>query len=338
MNAQERELFWKTLCALPGLDMAQDAGQLLATIRFPRFLFRYRPVNLNSLEALRTNKLYFSSANYYDDPFDTFLHIDIDSIRQKFLTAFQTRESTEAVAEGVKEILGRMLTEEQKALLTADNMTKMLSNGLVENFLSAALALRDEVKKDTWSICFSENGFNEVLWLKYADQHKGFVQIYDIEKDENYLCGRQEECQNCGIKKFGTPLYPIYYSNDPYDATNFAKHVMLNEISKLSGTPIPEYLYEGMGSCMWERERTTLIKKKCHEYDEEWRMIAACSMKPPVSMKWIPSGIILGLRMGAKEANLVISMAREAGIKDIYKSIIDSKNKLSAVPVPAALK
>ena len=49
--------------------------------------FRYRPVNLNSLEALRTNRLYFSSANYYDDPFDTFLHIDIDSIHQEFLTA-----------------------------------------------------------------------------------------------------------------------------------------------------------------------------------------------------------------------------------------------------------
>ena len=81
------------------------------------FRSAYRPVNLNSLEALRTNRLYFSSANYYDDPFDTFLHIDIDSIHQEFLTAFQTRESTEAVTEGVKDILGGMLTEEQKAFL-----------------------------------------------------------------------------------------------------------------------------------------------------------------------------------------------------------------------------
>ena len=91
MNAQEREAFWKTLCALPGLDLSQDAKQLMAAIRFPKLLFRYRPVNLNSLEALRTNRLYFSSANYYDDPFDTFLHIDIDSIHQELLTAFQER-------------------------------------------------------------------------------------------------------------------------------------------------------------------------------------------------------------------------------------------------------
>lgn len=333
MNAQEREAFWKTLCALPGLDLSQDAKQLMAAIRFPQLLFRYRPVNLNSLEALRTNRLYFSSANYYDDPFDTFLHIDIDSIHQEFLTAFQTRESTEAVTEGVKDILGGMLTEEQKAFFTADNVTKMLSNGLVENFLSSALALRDEIKKDTWSICFSENGFNEVLWLKYADQHRGFVQIYDLEKKENYLCGKQEKCQNCGIKNFGTPLYPIYYSDAPYNATNFAKLVMLNKIGEISDMTIPKYLYDSVGNGTWERERTTLIKRKCHEYDEEWRMITACPMKPPVMMEWIPSGIILGLRMGVKEENLVVSMAREAGIKDIYKSIIDSKNRLNAVPV-----
>ena len=56
-------------------------------------------------------------------------------------------------------------------------------------------------------------------------------------------------------------------------------------------------------------------------------------MKAPVMMEWIPSGIILGLRMGVKEENLVISMAREAGIKNIYKSVIDSKNELTAIPM-----
>ncbi|MEE0867870.1 MAG: hypothetical protein UIL37_06180, partial [Clostridia bacterium] len=53
--------------------------------------------------------------------------------------------------------------------------------------------------------------------------------------------------------------------------------------------------------------KTTLIKKKCHEYDEEWRIIPGCIMKPPIMMEWIPSGIILGLRMNPSEENLVIS-------------------------------
>ena len=69
---------------------------------------------------------------------------------------------------------------------------------------------------------------------------------------------------------------------------------------------------------------------RCHKYDEEWRMITGCIMKPPVVMKWIPSGIILGLRMDVAEENLVVSMAKEAGIKNIYKSYINAQNKLDA--------
>ena len=62
--------------------------------------------------------------------------------------------------------------------MTTDNIRAMVSNGLlVDNFLNAMLMLRDEIKKDTWSVCFSESGFNDSLWLKYADKYKGFVQF-----------------------------------------------------------------------------------------------------------------------------------------------------------------
>ena len=330
MDHNDREHFWQTLCSLPGNDIVAEREQLLKTIKYPKLLFRYRHVSTKSLEALRTNSLYFSSANYYDDPFDTFLHIDIEIIRKEFLSAFQTQESTGIVVENVKSLLKNYLSKEQIAQITVENVTNALSHGLTESFLNSALLLRDEVKKDTWSVCFSENGFNETLWLKYADQHKGFVQIYDIEDNDSYLCGKQEKCKNCEIINSGTPIYPIYYSDTPYDATNFSKFVMFRKISETIKTQIPPELYEGMGSSVWERERTTLIKKECHKYDEEWRMITSGSAGVPVMMKWIPYGIILGLRMDAAEENLVISMAKEAGIKNIYKSYINAQNKLDA--------
>ena len=97
MNSQERELFWQTLCSLKD-NGEQDVQKLLQMIKLPKYLFRYSPVSMNSLEALRSNKLYFSSANYYDDPFDTFLHIDIERIRDEYLSAFQTPESMDASA------------------------------------------------------------------------------------------------------------------------------------------------------------------------------------------------------------------------------------------------
>lgn len=68
MNHSEREQFWQTLCSLPGNDIVAEREQLFKSIKYPKLLFRYRTVSTKSLEALRTNRLYFSSANYYDDP------------------------------------------------------------------------------------------------------------------------------------------------------------------------------------------------------------------------------------------------------------------------------
>ena len=333
MNLQERELFWQTLCSLKGENPQEDIRQLIGKIKTPKYLYRYRDVNMNTLEALRTNRLYFSTANYYDDPFDTFLHIDIEAIKKEYLKSFENKENAEIIVEKTKALLRNVLTEEQLGNFTLEKILEAQQHGLTENFVGAALALRDELKKDTWSVCFSENGFNENLWLKYADKHKGFALMYDMENDENFLCGKQEKCKNCGIKNFGTPLYPIHYSNVPYDATEIAKRVMLHKVGELAGVEIPEELYQGMCNVFWERERIALIKKECHKYDEEWRIIANCAMKPPVMMEWIPSGIILGLRMDKAEENIVISMAREAGIKKIYKSYINLKNELDAFSV-----
>lgn len=248
MNSQEREVFWQTLCSLPGKDITAESEKLMQAIKYPDFLVRYRPVSLKNLEVLRTNRLYFSSANYYDDPFDTFLHIDIEKIREVFSNAFRSMETIGAIVDKAKSFLANPLTEEQLARLTVENVKKGLSQGVVENFLNLVLTLRDEVKKDTWSVCFSENGFNEVLWPKYADQHRGFVQMYDLKNEHNFLCGKQERCKKCGIKIYGTPLYPICYSSEPYDATNYAGIVMLHKMEELAGTPVPQQLYEGMGA------------------------------------------------------------------------------------------
>lgn len=98
MDHNDREQFWKTLCSLPGNDIVAEREQLFKSIKYPKLLFRYRPVSTKSLEALRTNKLYFSSANYYDDPFDTFLHIDIEAIRKEYLNIGQ--ELTSAIQAG----------------------------------------------------------------------------------------------------------------------------------------------------------------------------------------------------------------------------------------------
>ncbi len=105
----------------------------------------------------------------------------------------------------------------------------------------------------------------------------------------------------------------------------------MRTIEKLSNKSIDlTEFYPPENTLMWEKEKITLIKKKCHEYDKEWRMLTKAAIKAPVFIEWIPCGLILGLKMDAAEEQLIISLASQAGISKIYKSFINSNGDLDA--------
>ena len=93
MDAQSREKFWNTLCSLDGVDVKQDAQKLTDVIQYPKYLYRFRPVSFSSLDGLQSNKLFFSSADHYDDPFDSFLHIDIPEVENEVRKIFEMKSS-----------------------------------------------------------------------------------------------------------------------------------------------------------------------------------------------------------------------------------------------------
>ena len=96
------------------------------------------------------------------------------------------------------------------------------------------------------------------------------------------------------------------------------------------GGSLPKSIQKDLKPLPWEIERNSLIKKECHKYDEEWRMIANAKMKLPAMIEWVPKGVIIGLRTSQADKNLIISMAKEAGVKNIYQSYIDETNSLNA--------
>ena len=153
------------------------------------------------------------------------------------------------------------------------------------------------------------------------------------ELEMEMICGKKKECENCPIKQKGVSIYPVYYTNKPYDATEFAKTIMAEEIANVFKIPLEKIMINGFKSPIWEVEKNSLIKKECHKYDQEWRMIANCPITPPVMVEWIPDSVILGLRTSAVDAKLIISMAKQAGIKNVYKSYIDNSNRLNAFKI-----
>ena len=75
MDTIGRKAFWDELYRIRD-NTPERLQALLATIKTPKKLCRFRSVSENSLLQLQENKLYCSSADYYDDPFDTFIHFD----------------------------------------------------------------------------------------------------------------------------------------------------------------------------------------------------------------------------------------------------------------------
>lgn len=335
MSHDEMEEYWKTLCSFKGDNIPSEINLLNSKIKYPQYLYKYRAVNNNNLDALRSNKLFFSKASSYDDPFDTFLHIDKAKIFKHLSDKLNSIETLTPLINEIKQTFQNQPAIPQdyfKQVTNIDGLKQLFKDNITQ-FLDNILTLRTKIQNEILSICFSENGFNESLWLKYADMHRGFCLMYDLCDTESFHCGKMDKCLECGVHKYGVSIYPIYYSKQPYDATNLAFFLIAHEMKMKLDTSLQELIQQKIQPVPWEIERTSLIKKECHKYDEEWRMIAKCKMNLPATVEWVPAAVIIGLRTSAVDTNLIISMAKEAGIKKIYKSYIDEKSMLNAYPL-----
>ena len=201
MDAQSREKFWNTLRALDGVDVKQDAQKLSDVIQYPKYLYRFRPVSFSSLDGLQSNKLFFSSADHYDDPFDSFLHIDIPEVENEVRKVFEAKSSWGPRIEEFSKLFG----------IPKDKLYDFFSSLDMEQTKKMTLEIFQQipniVQSEMQSICFSEDGFNEQLWLKYAENHNGFVLEYDLTDNAAFLCGKQNICEQCHTKDLSFPIY-----------------------------------------------------------------------------------------------------------------------------------
>ena len=318
MDTIERKAFWDELCKIRD-NTPEHLQALLATIKAPDKLRRFRSVSENSLLQLQENKLYYSSADYYDDPFDTFIHFDYARIRAQF------EMLSNLVSSDSPELLNGLKMLEPVIGIGAEQFLKNLKEHPLDlsKFPDRVKQVRTIIQKNLFSICFCENELNETLWLKYANNYKGFALVYDMKDENTFLCGKEDVCKNCRSLIERPSIYPVYYTEDAYDATQFALACLL------WGEQVPPQIAElSYKTVMWEAERVSLIKKKCHEYDQEWRMIRPTMTPERTCIKMKPNKIILGLRMPEYERLMVISAAKVAGIGDIEELYINDSDQL----------
>ena len=315
MNDEEREEFWE---ALLNAKYEYDIVNIKSKIKYPNKLYRYRTVNIRNLNALSSNENYFSTPSHYDDPFDTFIRIDKQSILQKLQTFEKDHHKIYEWSSSINlEIPNEIRSE-------------ILANQILKNLHD----VRNKIRETLWSICFTENYNNETLWLKYAQNHEGFVLEYDIKNFFTYLPFIIEKSNKMISDNLFFTLYPIYYSNKVRDETDFATFCsILHSFETVNAYEIIDKILHS-GIYRWETERTILIKKWIHHYDEEWRLILGNEhrigkdLKPRIICK--PSKIILGLKMSDDNKKAVLMAAEKAGINEIEKMIIDDNDEFVA--------
>ena len=323
MNSFERKEFWDVLCSVQD-GSPECIKEIQGAIKKPEFLCRFRSVNENTLIQLQENKLYYSSADYYDDPFDTFIHVDIPSIKQWYKYLQDVLYSNSA------DLHNNLTALEPVIGIGADTFMQNLKDYPLDihAFPERIKHIRNIIQKNLFSICFCENALNETLWLKYANNYKEYALIYNRRDSETFLCGKEDIGENCisAIEKPG--IYPIYYTDEAYNATIFALASLLWEGKENISPQLLELSYKAV---VWEAERISLIKKKCHKYDKEWRMIRPSMSTNRTYIKMRPCKVLLGMRMPEYERALVTAAAKCAGISiieelyinDLY--ILDSK-------------
>ena len=81
----------------------------------------------------------------------------------------------------------------------------------------------------------------------------------------------------------------------------------------------------------WSLEKVALIKSIEHEHDEEWRILFTGHTTNRIQCEWVPSAVILGLRMRDEDKLKVKSAAEKAGIPKIYSVIVNLQSNLELV-------
>lgn len=323
MDSNEREYFYRYLVKHKDENIINFDN----IIKYPKSLYRYRSVNMNNLSALLNNEMYFSSSNYFDDPFDTNIYVSKKKIKDRIFQYLTNDNSLD---------IDKIQTDFKNIGINIDklNLTKVKINEIII-LQRTALLFNNAVaalKKETLAVCFSESDLNETLWLKYANNYNGFCIEYDINDILKLETLEKED---------KIVLYPIIYTDEKYDETEFGKNFLIAQFLELSSNKdlFASFINEFNEKCKFDRELIALIKKKCHEYDKEWRLIktikgpnifTSCNEQNVLSkVKIKPKSVTLGLRMNSNAKKTILTLAKQAGIQEIYELYIDDDMNLN---------
>ncbi len=302
MNNKKRLEFWNEL------NKPTNEIDLMKFEKYiPKYLYRYRKVDSNSLAALLDNRLYFSTSNYYDDPFDTLFCIDRNKLRNEIIALLTNPNS---------QIELNKMEEASNIKLSVDVEYVLKNKELLFEWIDKAIKNIQRVfKNEIYSICFSESDLNQDLWLKYANNYTGFLIEYDAKSIKN-SCNKTYNKDNHLLIDNKNHLYPIVYDNKPFYANELFKNIIL-DAAKL------DKFINDRNRYLIDRRRVCLVKSKFHSNDKEWRLFVDDEVSY-INVK--PKAVIMGFKISDADKVLLFDICQKNEI-DLYQTYISDDYK-----------
>ena len=237
----------------------------------PNSLFRFRPCDENNpkqlnynIEAFREDNIYTSTADKFNDPYDTLVRYDIDSIKGLVgsLLSSESLHRIKSYFEQGNNFSDSMIQSNPD--VDFDNVKKELlrfdinsNSERIEEYKKRIISSIDyyypilaEMNKRFVSIaCFCEDIQSIAMWSHYAHSHQGFALEYNFRKTF------EKGIANCGI-------FPVIYDDERYDASL----LMAISFLRLMGSHV-------LNPDAMSHIKCSLHKAKLWEYEKEWRLL-----------------------------------------------------------------
>lgn len=278
---------------------------------YPKSVFKYCNLNSNNhTDNFLKNQIWLSNPLNFNDPYDCSITYDYEKIQN--IIAFNK----------VKEIIKDFSEEEMSytikdEILSSDNPIQNLMNW-IEAFIEGIPEAEDMLikmnkeHKDTKEFIlkdfneryrnklkissFSEDHKSLLMWGHYANNHQGFCIEYNLSSMDD----------NENLKKY---LFPVTYSNERFDITDFYIDNVINKESKDTNRLIHSVLY----------------KSEDWEYEKEWRFVITESEYDGKTVSTPkPKAIYLGSQIKEEHKEQFIKVCKENNI-DVYQMKLDSK-------------
>lgn len=302
----------------------------------PENLFRYRECSARNIIAFENDLIYLSKPTKFNDPYDSLIYINRQILEEEIKKVSNVQDfnrmerliQDENFRKEEEEKLGVDFIREIISNYIASGSPKSFSKSFLENLENQYLFILDNIisqsvkalKQSSLVGSFSEKVDSILMWSHYAMNHSGFVLNYNFKK----LYSIETPIKNIKATYFADKkLFPVIYSNDRFDATEYAEFHFIDDFQKRSGINLKQSFYDKLFYY-----KILLYKSLDWEYEKEWRIIKQTNIdftdnKPDFETleNIIPEEIYFGLHIEKEQKEKLITLADKKGIRKYQMTI-----------------